>query len=712
MDNTKKRFVIIIILICFICVLLTTAFGYLFSKNQLEEKEINRNMLLASTTAETINSWLTDKSGRLDSICRSLEIKNDFDYEHMQQYMNQLKDVFDEKELVDLYFTYPDNRMACAFGYETDGTIQYVQRPWYKEPILTGEICFESPYRDLDTGNYIITVSKAIYTDGKLQGVMAVDTYANSIVTVTDKTALPDDSYAMLIDDSMGIITHPKNEDLYKDDIYTTLYMFENGAYDELIELLEDDSMHNRWIRDYDGMERMMFTSQVEKGNLHVVIAIEKSQWQAEYLEMLRTYVIAVILLCLALVLISIRAFSTALIKPVQRAEEASRAKSQFLSSMSNEIRTPINAIIGLNDLILRDSKDEQITQYSISIKQAGKTLLAIINNVLNMSKIEAGKLDVQPVEYSMRVIARELFENYKPLADAKDIDLEIKVSDNFPRKIVGDDLKIKELFNNIISNGIKYTQEGSVKVNIGCEVLSDDEIMLKAVITDTGIGIKEEDIPKMTQSFERIELDRNRNIEGTGLGMSIVVNLLNMMHGDLHINSKYGQGTEVTFELPQTIIDIDTTEPVEMDIDKIRKDMNRVPFTAPGAKILVVDDKDINCIVVKKQLEPIGAQVDMAFSGPQCIDMCRQTQYDLILMDHMMPGMDGVQTLNRLKEEECKATIVALTANAIGGAREAYISYGFDGYISKPIEIRELQNAVEEFLPGELIMREGGMQS
>lgn len=712
MDNTKKKFVSIIILICLICVLLTTAFGYLFSKNKLEEKEINRNLFLARATAETINSWLTDKSGRLDSICRNLEIENNFDYEYMQNYMNQLKSVFDEDELVDLYFTYHDNRMACAFGYETDGTIQYVQRPWYKKPIVTGEICFESPYRDLDTGNYIITVSKAIYTDGKLQGVMAVDTYANSILTVTDKTTLPDNSYAMLIDDNMGIITHPKKEYLHKDDMYTTLYMFENGAYGDLIELLENDSMTNRWIRDYDGMERMMFTSQVEKGNLHVIIAIEKSQWEAEYLEMLRIYLVAVILLCLLLGFISVRAFSTALIKPVQKAEEASKAKTQFLSSMSHEIRTPINAIIGLNDLILRDSKDEQITQYSISIKQAGKTLLAIINNVLNMSKIEAGKLDLQPVEYSMRVMARELSENYKPLADAKSIGFEINVSDDFPRRIIGDDLKIKEIFNNIISNGIKYTEKGSVKVEISCRTISDDEIMVKVVVADTGIGIKEEDIPRITQSFERVELDRNRNIEGTGLGMSIVVNLLDMMHGNLDVSSKYGEGTQITFQVPQTITDMDSTEAVEMDINKIRKYMNRVPFAAPEAKILVVDDKDINCIVVKKQLEPIEALVDMAFSGPQCLIMCEQTEYDLILMDHMMPGMDGVETLNKLREAGCKSTIVALTANAIGGAREAYIAYGFDGYISKPIEIQELQHAVEKFLPVELIKREGGEQS
>ncbi|MEG1067692.1 MAG: cache domain-containing protein [Anaerovoracaceae bacterium] len=699
MKDTKKKFIKIISIICLACISTSAIIGYVFSKQQLDNKNKSSMELIAIANAEKINSWMVEKGAILSSIAEAIIIEDNYDKAALEKYFGQMKSAFNDRHFCDLYFTYPDSTMACANGYTPDGTIPYNQRAWYKNPILTGTVQYDSPYMDLDTGNYIVTISKAIIVDGTLKGVLCVDIYADDILEFMNSILLPKDSYAMLIDKNLAIVTHPNKDYLYANDMYRTLNMFKDNAYGQLIRLINNKDSKFAWISDYDGKERIFFTKTVASGQFHVVVAIEKSQWNKEITDLSRVYIITMILLCLIVAAINVRVFTKELIKPVRDAEEAAKAKANFLSSMSHEIRTPINAMLGMNELIIRESTSDNITEYASNIRTAGKTLIGLVNDILNMSKIEAGKMTINPCIYSTLELVREIQNSHKHAALDKGLDFNISIDDNFPSKLYGDDLRVKEIFNNVLSNAVKYTEKGSIDTEVLFTKLGNNQVLCKGTISDTGIGIKEEDMKKITMEFERVDITRNRTIEGTGLGMAIVSNLINLMGGTLDIQSEYGKGTTVTFAIIQDIAD-------ESPINKSNIKKENRPFIVPKAKILVVDDKEINCKIMKKQLEPLNAQVDIVLSGQGCLELCRTNSYDIIFMDHMMPIMDGVETLKMLRQqEENKHTIViVLTANAIDGAKEIYIKNGFDDYLSKPVSILQIKEKLLEYLPEQYI--------
>lgn len=394
-----------------------------------------------------------------------------------------------------------------------------------------------------------------------------------------------------------------------------------------------------------------------------------------------------------------------------QQAILSSEAKAKFLANMSHEIRTPINAVLGMDAMILRECDDMVIKEYALDIQNAGQSLLSLVNDILDLSKIESGKLEIIPAEYDFSSMIHDIANMVSMKAQEKNLVMGVRVDPTLPSRLFGDEIRIRQILINLLNNAVKYTHEGSVSLSVAGTV-QDNLVTLEFSVEDTGIGIKEEDISKLFAEFERIEEERNRNIEGTGLGMSITSQLLDMMGSRLKVESVYGEGSRFSFELEQQIIDAGPIGNLEERIRKQTADYSYdVMFTAPDARVLVVDDNGVNRKVFVNLLKATKMQIDMAESGGKCLEMVSEKHYDLIFLDHMMPEMDGVQTLHHMKEKAdypCKETpVIALTANAISGAREMYLSEGFDDFLSKPVIPEKLEAMVQKMLPQDLIVVE-----
>lgn len=396
--------------------------------------------------------------------------------------------------------------------------------------------------------------------------------------------------------------------------------------------------------------------------------------------------------------------------KELEVAQKASEAKSSFLSNMSHEIRTPINAVLGMNEMILRESEDEQIVEYAQNVKSAGNSLLGIINDILDFSKIEAGKMDILSVEYHLGSMINDLINMISTKAQDKGLELEINVDENLPTTLLGDEVRIKQCVTNVLSNAVKYTEKGSVTLNVGYRKADEDNIFLRFQVVDTGIGIKEEDLEKLFSPFERIDEIRNRTIEGTGLGMSIVKKLLAMMNTKLEVKSVYGQGSDFSFEVKQQVISWDALGNFKQKYKEYLQSLSRYheKFRAPEAEILVVDDTTMNLTVVKGLLKSTQIRVDTAESGRETLNKVTRKKYDAIFIDHRMPEMDGLETLAAMKTLEGNLNLgvpcIALTANAGARARDEYIEAGFDDYLSKPVNGEDLEDMLKEYLPAEKI--------
>ena len=393
-----------------------------------------------------------------------------------------------------------------------------------------------------------------------------------------------------------------------------------------------------------------------------------------------------------------------------EKAIAASEAKSSFLSNMSHEIRTPINAVLGMNEMILRECSDKNILDYAENIQTAGITLLGIINDILDFSKIEAGKMDIIPVEYELSSVINDLVAMIRSRAEDKGLLIELNCDPMIPALLRGDEIRIKQIITNILTNAVKYTEKGTVTFSVGYkpDKSAADSIMLCISVKDTGIGIKKEDISKLFTLFERIDENRNRGIEGTGLGMNITQRLLAMMGSSLNVESEYGKGSVFSFEIRQDVIQWDPVGDIESSFKKAHETSKsyKAAFSAPNARVLVVDDTKMNLTVFKSLLKKTDIQIDTAESGDECIAAALRQKYDIIYLDHMMPHKNGVETLhelNELSENPNKGTpVICLTANAVSGAREMYLAAGFDDYLTKPIDPTMLEEMTKKYLPPE----------
>ena len=395
-----------------------------------------------------------------------------------------------------------------------------------------------------------------------------------------------------------------------------------------------------------------------------------------------------------------------------QIADAANKAKTEFLANMSHEIRTPINAVLGMDEMILRESKESTIKEYAMDIQAAGHTLLTIINDILDLNKIESGKMEIVPVEYDSQGMVSGIVNMIKVKAEEKNLSFKVNVSSDIPGRLCGDDVRIRQVLMNLLTNAVKYTPSGEVRFNVALKQMVEgtDEAILHFSVEDTGIGIKPEDMKKIFMEFERIELERNRAIEGTGLGMPITMRLLSLMDSELQVESEYGKGSVFSFDLKQKVVENTSAVVSENSIGShvLKQSTDIEEFVIPAANILIVDDNKMNRKVFTSLLKKTQIGITEADSGYRAIELAASQYFDIIFMDHMMPGMDGIEAMQKIKavkDGPCANTpIIVLTANAVEGSKEKYMEDGFDGFLSKPILPENLFGLIKDILPKESI--------
>ncbi len=452
----------------------------------------------------------------------------------------------------------------------------------------------------------------------------------------------------------------------------------------------------------------------------HIIEVIPHSEDMA----FLDSFVTLIIVSCMMLLLVS---FQTYIYRLENKRSEAQReeidamnkAQSRFFSNMSHEIRTPVNTIIGLNEMILREDTTPEVAEDAAIIQSSSRMLLNLINDILDMSKLQSGKMEINPVVYNTGDMLSAIVNMIWVRAREKGLEFIIDVDPEVPARLVGDEVRIEQILLNILTNAVKYTNSGSVSFFIGTKKTEkQQDVSMVYTVTDTGMGIKKESMPYLFSAFRRIDEQQTRLIEGTGLGLSITKELLDMMGGDIRVNSIYTEGTTFTVEIPQGFVDDEKVGALDLQThhDNLQKRLLGQSFEAPDVKILVVDDNSTNLMVVKKLMKDTGIRVDTVQSGVQALQMTLGNEYHLVFMDHLMPGMDGITCMHRIREQAgglCRESkIVALTANAGTENQKLYMREGFDGYLLKPVSGYQLEEEILRQLPGELIRFNGAQES
>lgn len=390
--------------------------------------------------------------------------------------------------------------------------------------------------------------------------------------------------------------------------------------------------------------------------------------------------------------------------------EELNKAENHFFSSMSHEIRTPINTIIGLNEIILRGDISEDVAENARNIQGASKMLLTLINDILDLSKIQSGKMEIVNVSYETGILFSEIVNMIWIKAKEKGLEFRLHVDPSIPSMLCGDEVRIKQVLINLLNNAVKYTSEGSVSLSVRCERLTLNRVRVWYSVEDTGLGVKKENIPYIFNAFKRVDEEKNRHIEGTGLGLSIVKQLVELMGGEINVNSVYTKGSTFSVMLEQDIVDDQElgTFTLASRAKSRQTERYRQSFEAPDAHILVVDDNDMNLKVVRKLLAETKVQIDTASSGVECLKLTQNIHYEAILMDHLMPEMDGIECLHALRVQPgglCRdVPVIALTANAGSNNQLLYKREGFSGYLAKPVSGALLEAAVLSILPKDMV--------
>ena len=418
--------------------------------------------------------------------------------------------------------------------------------------------------------------------------------------------------------------------------------------------------------------------------------------------------------------------------KDKEIAERANNAKSDFLANMSHEIRTPLNAVLGMNEMIINDSMQtrdklpddsekiravfSEICSYAGNIRSAGGSLLNIINDILDFSKIEAGKMEIVNAEYKLSSVLNDMGNMIAMKADAKGLDFRVNIDSSIPDGLYGDETRVRQVLINVLNNAVKYTETGSVELDVACSEpeRTEDGSKFNLIVTikDTGIGIKNEDLERLFGKFERMDLEHNSTTEGTGLGLAITRNLIDMMDGEIHVDSVYHEGTTFTISIPQKIVSEEPVGDFKAKYEQSIRD-SRVKeelFTAPEAKILIVDDTRVNILVAEGLLKKTCMQIDGAHSGREALKRTTEKKYDIILMDQRMPELDGTETMHRIKDQEDgknrDTIIICMTADAVSGAKERYLAGGFDDYLTKPVDSVEMKRMIMKYLPRKKVIK------
>ena len=578
------------------------------------------------------------------------------------------------------------------------------ERTWYTGALTATGISISAPFYDVRTGEYCITFSKVVRSaDGEFYGVFGLDYYLDVLATILEEHRSANE-YAFLVDKNGFLLDHPNAAYNFSSNVRNLVYG----------KVYRQSGMSS--VRDYDGKYKVCSAIDEPESGFRIFVV---KTWGSVYSNILRYLFLYLVLFGLCILVVNLvihglilwqRRTNESLQETANSAIRAERAKLQFLSNISHELRTPINAVLGMNEMILRESHDEHLRTYAQNIQSSGKTLLFLINDILDMSKIESGKMKIVPVNYAPGELFMDLWNVIYLRAQGKGLSISFAVDANTPRVLFGDDVRIKQIVTNILTNAVKYTHKGSVQLTTSVVGAGFKMVNLIISVKDTGIGIKDEDRGKLFESFQRLEEEKNRNIEGAGLGMSITMSLLKQMGGTMDVESVYHQGSTFTVTIPQRVIDGDPMGDFEALMHQknlVQEKKNRA-FTAPEARVLVVDDNDMNLAVSKALLSRTKIQIVTANSGKRCLELAQLEPYNMIFMDHMMPDMDGIETLHELQKlvnsPNAQTPVIALTANALVGARESYIQEGFADFLTKPIDGEQLDQVVLKHLPPELV--------
>lgn len=388
-----------------------------------------------------------------------------------------------------------------------------------------------------------------------------------------------------------------------------------------------------------------------------------------------------------------------------QKADAANRSKSEFLANISHEIRTPINAVLGFNELVIRESEEDRIRGYALDIRNSGNTMLNLINDLLDISKIESGKMELISMPFDMVNLLNDIISMTAVRAQDKGLTLNLDIDEKIPRHLTGDEIKIKQIFTNILTNAVKYTNKGDVTLTMTHTMVSDRYTDILVSVKDTGIGMKEETIQQLFEPYERMDREKNRYIEGTGLGLHITRVLLTLMDSTLEVKSEYGKGSEFSFRLSLAVSDDETVGDINKSLERFHDSFKeyKVSFTAPDAHILVVDDTKVNIRIFRGLLKKTLVQIDDAASGEEALELTSRKKYDAIFIDHMMPGMDGVETFKAIKDSSDNLNrhtpMIMMTANVTSDSRDRYLSLGFNDYIGKPVDPILLESMLRRLL-------------
>lgn len=650
------------------------------------------HMLVSGTTSARIHEFLVDET-------------------------NNISEQFDENYTG--IYGYIMGKYIDGLNWEPPEGYDPKERDWFiaaKE--AGGKVVFTNPYVDAQTGNLIISVCRILPDK---QSVIALDVQLQGIQSIMSELTVSGKGYGFVVDQTGLIIAHKDEEKKG-----TNLCDIPGGS--EFLNVIQEMNS-GTFSYEWDGEKCTVYVNSLSN-DWNAVMVVSDRELYSE----VRKQRIVIALTCM-LIFIAIAAFyyvsyrneknyakqmeemkleeqkATYERKVLELEKDAAnasnKAKSDFLANMSHEIRTPMNAIIGMDEMILRTSPVEPVRKYALDIQSAGKTLLSIINDILDFSKIESGKMELVPVEYGFSSVMNDVVNMTMNKARDKGLEYDLKISEDIPSVMLGDEIRIRQVMLNLINNAIKYTSSGKVSVSVSFD---RDKQMLCVSVADTGIGIREEDIGKLFGSFQRLDENRNRNIEGTGLGLNISMHFVKMMDGDIDVRSVYGEGSTFTAYMKQTVVDGTPVGDFAQNLLKMqeRKDEFKPAITAPDARILVVDDNDMNIEVIKGLLEVTKIKIWTAVSGAECIEAVRENAFDIIFLDQMMPGMSGVQTLEVMRKENLAegTPVIALTADAIVGARDNYLKEGFTDYLSKPIMYDALEVVLEKYLDKKLVKK------
>ncbi|MCR4618030.1 MAG: response regulator [Lachnospiraceae bacterium] len=673
------------------------------------------NLRMQNDVAEyeyKLSEWINSQKSILDMFCSIVSTNPDM-LDNYEETVNTLNDITVQYPDISVsYMTNPDleHTVYMNNGWEPDSDWKVEDRQWYKDTIASESGWnISAPYYDEQTGLYCLTFSERVCDeDGNFLGNFGIDFYMDKLINILGDS-YSDDGYAFLVDAQGEIINHPYGRYQMSVDNIKSVSELPYGE-------LKIDGNSSIVFRDYDDGLKILIANRNEASNFSVYVV---SNFVRIYGKMIAYSVI--ILICFISAIIIVYRQFTGLIrreeeakKTIQEAADAAiaagNAKSRFLAQMSHEIRTPINAVLGMNEMILRQSGDNSVKEYASNIKSSGHTLLSLINSILDFSKIEDGKMEIIPVKYELAGLVNNLVNSISERAKNKGLDFDIEIDDGLPCELFGDDVRITQILMNLLTNAVKYTEKGSVTLYVNEVGRIGKECEIEFAVRDTGIGIKKEDMSKLFDSFRRLDEKRNRNIEGTGLGMNIVSRLLEMMGSSLKVDSVYGIGSRFSFKLKQQIADETPIGNYEDRVSSMHKNEEEESLVKlENADIVIVDDNEMNLKVAAGLFNLFGIEPDLAHSGKEAIDMVSKKHYDMIFLDHMMPGMDGIETLKNMRDNGLISDgtiVIALTANAVVGAKETYLAATFDDYLSKPIEIKKLNDKFMKYMPEKIVGR------